>query len=300
MMNRVATSSAPMLMLANIQLAGKSLLTAQEQLTTGKRINRVSDDPASALLALGQRATLRRSEQLSRNLDEARSWTDSNDTALSDVNTQLSRARALLVQANSGSADPAARAAIATDLRSIRTALLQTANTTVDGRAIFAGNSAATNAYDASGTYQGDLGAVQVPIASAVSIQVNKTGPDVFGTANPLDPTNGDVFQLLDSLANAVQTGNSTAIGAGLGQIDAATNRVSIAQVDVGGKAKQIDDLGAQLDDSKVSLKTSIGKAEDIDFAEAVINEKTREAAYQAALQATAKVVQPSLLDFLR
>ena len=80
----------------------------------------------------------------------------------------------------------------------------------------------------------------------------------------------------------------------------AASTRVATAQVQLGSRASQLEDLVNSLEDSKVSLKSGISNKENIDFAEAVINMKTREAAYQAAIQATAKVIQPSLMDFLR
>lgn len=300
MITRVATSAAPRTMLNNLQIAGRGLLTAQEQLTTGKRINRMSDSPADAVSALAQRASMRRLQQFGRNALEANSWLAAGDSALSSVSDRLSSARSLLVQANSAASDSTSRAAIAGEIRALRGSIIQAANTSLEGRQIFAGTSTASTAYGTTGTYQGDLGAVRIPVGDGVTVTVNQTGPAVFGTFNATDPTDGDVFQLLESLAVAVETGATAAIGTGLTLIDAAATRVANAQVKVGTTARQVEDLSATIEDSLVALQERNSATENVDLAEAVIAVKTREAAYQAALQATAKVIQPSLLDFLR
>ncbi|MFN8051669.1 MAG: flagellar hook-associated protein FlgL [Acidimicrobiales bacterium] len=300
MMSRVATNSGARMMLGNLQTTGRSLMTAQEQATTGKRINRMSDNPADAVNILGQKAVLRRLEQYARNSDEASSWLSSGDAALSSVNDRMASARALLVQANSAASDPTSRAAIAGQIRSLRDSLIQVANTQRDGRPLFGGTAAVSAAYDSSGNYLGDNGAVSLPVAAGVTLQVNQSGTAVFGTHNNTDPTSGDVFQLLTSLANSIEAGDTTAMGAGLGQIDTATQRVALAQVNIGSRSSQLEDLTNSLQDDQVRVKQGISAKEDIDLAETIVNLKTQEAAYQAALQATAKVIQPTLLDFLR
>lgn len=299
MINRIATLAGPRTMLQSIQGANRQLMQAQEQVATGRRINRVSDNPADAVSSLNQRATLRRMEQFSRNAEEARAWFDAGDAALSDVSDRLTNVRSLLVQANSGANDATSRAALANQIRAVRESILMAANSERGGRPLFAGNVGGAIAYDTNGQYVGDAGAVVLPITGGVSLRVNGTGPEIFGTNNA-DPLQGDLFQLLDSLATSVESGDSAAIGAGLGLIDGATKRVAAAQVQLGSRASQVEDLSNSLEDGKVALKAGISNKENVDFAESIINLKTREAAYQAAIQATAKVIQPSLMDFLR
>lgn len=299
-MTRLTTSAGARQANYDLQRAMRTMNDLQRQLTSGRRLERVSDAPADAVSSLAQRAELRRVEQYGRNAERATSWVRSADAALSSVDDQLTAVRSLLVQANSGAADATARAGIATQIRAIRTALLDTANTQVEGRPIFAGTVAGAKAYDSSATYVGDAGAVDIPVSPNVSMQVNVSGTTVFGTANLLDPTQGDVFQVLESIATSVQSGDTTAMGAGLGLIDTAAQRVAQSQVVLGARGAQLESLELANVDASTNLKAGISRLEDVDLAEALIGLRTREAAYQAALQATAKVVQPSLLDFLR
>lgn len=300
MINRVASSAGSRTMLNTLQWSSRNLLRAQTEATTGRRIMKMSDAPADGVGAMNQRANIRRLEQFSRNATEAQSWLDTADGALSDVSDRLSSVRSLLVQANSPSADSTSRNAIAGEIRAIRATILQSANTSRNGRPLFAGNAGGAQAYDSSGNYLGDAGTVNLPVGTGVTLQVNRTGPDVFGTADPGNPLNGDLFQLLDSLANSVAAGDSSAIGAGITLVDSATRRVNDAQVVVGSRAKQLEDLVATLEDSKVAAKEALSRLENVDTIEAIVNLKTKEAAYQAAVQVTAKVIQPTLLDFLR
>ena len=206
MITRIASLSGARTMLQSIQNANSELFRAQEQVTTGRRINRVSDNPADAVSSLNQRATLRRLEQYTRNAEEATSWFDAGDAALADVSDRLAGVRATLVQANSAANDVTSRAALANQIRAQRESILLAANSERGGRPLFAGNVGGAVAYDANGVYQGDNGAVNLPITGGVTLQVNRTGPDIFGTNNPSDPTQGDLFQLLGALATAVET----------------------------------------------------------------------------------------------
>lgn len=299
MIGRVATNSGARMMMGNLQTSGRNLLQAQEHATTGKRLIRMSDNPGEAVSVLSRRAELRRLDQFSRNASEAQSWLSSADAALSTVSDRLSNARTLLVQANSGSSDAASRAAVANELRSLRDSIIQTANTVREGRPLFAGTSTAQPAYDAAGVYAGDTSKVTIPVAPGMSLAVNASGPEVFGTTNA-DPMAGDVFQLLTALATAVENGDSPTIGAGIAAVDVASRRVSVAQVGLGSRSSQLEDLASTMEDSKVSVRQAISAKEDIDLAESIVALKQQEVAYQAALQATARVIQPSLLDFLR
>lgn len=300
MLTRQVSSSSARQANFDLQRAMRSISDIQRQLTSGRRIDRVSDGPADAVSALAQRAELRRTEQFTRNLERATTWVRTGDAALASVADQLETARSLAIQANSASVDATARAGLAQQIRSIRSALLDTANTQLEGRPIFAGNAAGTGAYDTTGAFVGDTGVVNVPVSPSVGVQVNLSGPTVFGTAHPTDPTLGDLFQALEYAATAVENGDNAGMGAAIGLIDTATRRVAQAQVVLGARGAQLESLEQANLSSSINLRSGISKLEDVDLAEAVIALRSRESAYQAALQATARVVQPSLLDFLR
>jgi flagellar hook-associated protein 3 FlgL len=299
-MNRIATFSTAPAMLLDVFAAQRSLSDVQRQIASGKRLQKGSDGPAEVVTTLDHRARLARSEQLERNADQARQWLGGADLATQTVIGRLTEVRSLLVQARSGAVDDRGREAIANQIRDIRTSLLESANTMVMGRPLFGGTTSGDQAYDASGAYIGDTGEVTMPVSVGVTMSVSRTGPQVFGTHDPLDPMAGDLFQQLDALATAVAANDGATVGAGVTVLDTAMDRVEVIQVELGARMVQIDDLrssAAVIDDQ---LRSAVSELEDVDLAEAAIQLKSREAAYQAALAVTARVVQQSLLDFLR
>ena len=304
-MNRVTTSSSARTMMANINAKARTLATAQERIASGKQVQKPSDGPAQVLSALDYRSQLRRNEQLGRNALDARSWLDSADSALTHTVERLSQARTLVIGGVNGSADPQSRAAYAAEIRAIREELLQTANTQYLGRPIFSGTEDVTTAYADDGTYLGNAGHVERNVAPGVSIRVNRTGPEVYGAAIDIsdpsnDPLDGNVFQVLEAIAGALESGDLDTAQRGITAIIDSTDRVEQAQVEMGARSKQIEEIGFRNAEIDIELKFALAEVEDVDVAEALIEVRVQEMAYQAALQVTSKVIQPTLLDFLR
>ena len=105
---------------------------------------------------------------------------------------------------------------------------------------------------------------------------------------------------MLTSLSASVASNNTTAVANGLNSLDAASTRVQGVQVELGSRLNQVEDLRNAATGLDNELTSFVSSLEDIDYAEAFIALKSQEASYQAALQVTAKIIQPSLLDFLR
>jgi flagellar hook-associated protein 3 FlgL len=302
MTDRVTTMSSARGTLADIMAAERALGEVRSRISSGKELQRASDGPARALAALDQRQALRRSEQFGRNAADARTWLTIADSALTGAVETVSHVRTLVVQGRNASADPGARAALAAEVRAARENLLQQANTTHLGRPIFAGTAATTAAYDATGAYVGDGGTVQRTIAPSVTVQVNRTGPAVFGAATtpPAAPIDGDVFQLLDAIATALDSGDLSALGSGLDRLAAAAHRLETAQVELGARSRQVEDVMSRSEVIDLDRRHALSELEDVDIAQALIDARAREFNHQAALSVSGRLLNSSLLDFLR
>jgi flagellar hook-associated protein 3 FlgL len=303
-MNRVTATTGSRLSLANIQNAAKRLHQAQEEISSGKQVRKPSDGPAQVLSALDYRAQLRRTEQLQRNILDARSWLDNADSSLTHAVEQLTRAKTLVVGGVNGSADEGSRYAYAAELDTIAEGLVQTANTQHLGRPIFGGTSGSPIAYDDEGSFQGDMGEVRRSIAPGIDIRVNRSGPEVFGEEADVldgdDPLDGNVFQMIRAVAQALRDGDMDRAQTGLQKIDAAIETMGKAQVELGSRAKQVEEVGQRNQEVTIELKYALAEVEDTDMVEAIIALQAQELAYQGALAVSAKVIQPTLLDFLR
>jgi flagellar hook-associated protein 3 FlgL len=273
---------------------------AERSLSTGRRIDQPSDDPAVSTQLMRHTTRLRRIDQFSRNSATARLWIDGADAALQAAANQLGRAKTLAVQAGNDTMGPVERAAIAADIRAIADGLRTIANTKVSGRAIFAGTADATNAYDGAESYLGDARTVELDIDTAETVVIGLPGPEVFGGTNPTDPMNGTAFEALRALADAVEAADTVLIRDGIEAVDSATARVGAGQGRVGATSRQLDAAEFRHGGERLEVGNTVSKLGDTDMAEAIIRLRSAEAGYQATLSATARALSTSLLDFLR
>jgi flagellar hook-associated protein 3 FlgL len=280
--------------LTSMQSGLGRLANSQEKLTTGRNINRPSDSPTGTNDAMRLRAALAVGDQQSRNAQDGKSWLDHADSTLSSMLGSVTRARDLLVQgASTGSAGPDAREALANELTQIRSGLVDEANTQHLGRPLFGGTTSGKVAYADDGTYLGDANAVQRTVGDGVTVAVNTTGPAAFSTGGD------DLFKVIDDAVTALRS-NPAAVSGMLDRLDAVSGQMRTALADVGSRANRVDAASNALAARALDNKASLSDVEDVDMAQAIMDVQVQQVAYQSALGATARVIQPSLMDFLR
>jgi flagellar hook-associated protein 3 FlgL len=271
----------------------KKLTDLQDEASSLKRLRRPSDAPADVVSAMGLRADIGRNDQISRNIDDASAWLGTADNALQSAVTQLQRVHDLIIQARNTSTDATSRATIASQIDSIKSQIIGIANTQYAGRAIFAGTASGAAAYAPDGTYVGVSSPVERTIAPGQRVQVNVNGDEVFG------PPGNDLFTLLGQISDAVRTDPSK-LDALSTTFDSATNTVQTSLAEVGARFQRVSAMQSQNSSDAVTMKKNLSNIEDADIAQVMMNLQTQQVAYQAALQATARAIQPSLADFLR
>lgn len=268
----------------------------QEQLTTGRVINRPSDDPTAATSAMRIRTSVAAQRQYARNANDATAWLNQIDATFSSMTSQVRRARDVALQgANDGAMGPTAREALATEVDQIREGLITTANATYLGRPVFGGVTGGTAAYAADGTWVGVTGdGVVRSVADGVKIRVDVEGPQAFGT-------DGDsLFDHLDALSTALRSGDTAGVTTAIDRLTADSARITDVQSSVGARSNRVDQAQKAAGDLELSLTSSLSEIENTDLPKATVDLQLQEVAYQAALAATSRVMQPSLLDFLR
>jgi flagellar hook-associated protein 3 FlgL len=272
----------------------------QQQLTSGKVVSRPSDSPTAVNRSLQIRKDQAATAQYARNISDAQSWMETTDTALTSMVAQVRRVRDLTVQAaNDGAMTTEARTAVSAEVAALRDSLLGLANENVDGRPVFGGATSGSRAYQADGTWVG-VGSADgtgvVPIKRRISndeqVRIDTTGPEAFG------PPGSDLFAVVGKIAADVGAG--IAVQDGLTDLDAAIDRLLTAASTVGARAARIDNAAQVNTDRSLALSKQLANVEDVDLPKTIMQLQFQQTGYQAALQATAQVIQPSLADFLR
>ncbi|MEM9656036.1 MAG: flagellar hook-associated protein FlgL, partial [Actinomycetota bacterium] len=255
---------------------------AETIISSGRRIDQASDDPATAAQLMRHDIRLQRLGQYQRNNGRARLWVDGADAALQAVSNNLARAKTIAVQAGNDTLGAAENQALATDIRAIAAEIRTSANAKASGRALFTGTSDAVDAYDGTNAYQGDTGTVELSIDKNETIRVGTSGPEAFGTSNPGDPYNGSVFEMLNELADSIEAEDNVAVRAGIEAVDAAADRIGSVLGKVGALSQQLDAAEARHSGEKLSVENNVSKLRDTDLADAMIRLRSAEAGYQA------------------
>jgi len=279
-----------------MQTSLSRLARLQEQISTGRVLNRPSDSPTDTTSAMRIRSTLAEVKQYGRNAADGNGWLSIVDAALTGANNQVMRARDLALQgANQGTAGQAVRDALAAEVEQIRDGLIGIANSDFLGRPVFGGVTAGPNAYDpATGAYVGTPGAVNRTVGEGAPVRVDVDGNTAFGS------TGDSVFDHLAALATALRTGDQATISASIASLEVDRDRITTTQAEAGSRQNRVQAAIHNAADDELRLRTSLSEVENADLPKAIVDLQLQEVAYQAALGATARVMQPSLLDFLR
>jgi flagellar hook-associated protein 3 FlgL len=277
----------------NLQVNLSQMQRLQEQLSSGKLITKPSDSPTGTVSALKLRADLRRGEQLERIANDSIAWRSAAASTMFEGLSVLNRARDLVLQGMNASSDVVAREALAVEIEGLREHMLGVANTKHLGRPLFGGTSSNVDAFAADGTYQGDAGAIERTVMDGLTVQVNVTGSQVFG------PDGINIFDVMQSMVDNLRN-DPAALGADLDALDDRAVAFRSAHSQVGARHNQVEAMRERTESARLNSENALAQVESIDLPATIMELKLQEVAYQAALSATARVIQPSLLDFLR
>jgi flagellar hook-associated protein 3 FlgL len=298
MIGRITNQMTASMTLANLNRAMDRLNTSQQELSSGKKINQPSDDPYGTTLSLQMRSQLSQLDTYSKNVDDGTAWAQAATTSLSQVDSMVQRIRELTVQAANGSNSASDDQAAAAEVNQLIDAIKQNANAQYNGQYIFSGTSTQTAPYQSGSndTYQGGTGAITRAIGPGASIQINADISQVLGSAGG----DGKLLDTLRTIASDMQSGNSGALGADISKLD--TNFSTLTQVEahVGAVSDQLQMASSRLEALRVNDTQVLSNTEDADMAQTEIDFSTQQAALQAALQAGARIVQTSLMNFLQ
>ena len=307
---RITQRTVSSTMLGGLQANLGKMQKIQEQLSTGRQVNRPSDSPVKTVEALQYRSNIKRAEQYVSNAEDGLARLGTADAALTDALDLLGRARVLVLQGLDDASNAEGRAALAAEIKALRDGLVGVANTRYLDRPLFAGNKLTPDAFDrATGQYVGEtrlpsdpaaVGQVLRSVGPGTDVQVNVLGPSVFGDNGSDD----QLFAVLDEIAAAlVSTDAATRharLDGGLVKLDRAVDRVVSALGEIGARANRLATVKGTAEADLDNLTNSLSEVESADLPKTIVELQMQEVAYKAALGATARVIQPSLLDFLR
>lgn len=297
--------------ITNLQQRQQELSTAQDQLTSGKRINAASDDPTAAARAERALASISRSDADQRAVQASRNAMTLAESSLGNAIDLMQTARETMVAAGNGTYSQTERDALAANLREIRKQLVSIANQPDGGGGFIFGGKGSTNApftEDPSTTpssvvFNGTAGEVLAASTEQVNLTVN--GQKVWMEINRDLPAGGNeqfsIFKAIDDTITGLEAGTNIpdTVKTGLSRIDRALGQFQTARSQAGETLNRLDGIESRLADNKLAAQTEKSNAEDLDMLDAISQFQNKQNGYQAALQSYASVQKMSLFQYI-
>lgn len=301
----------------------------QKQNASLKRINTPSDDPSGTAKLMSIRNDNLDNTQFEKNSNLAKTFLNYTDSSLEELTNIVVRAKELaLGQASSAANGQESRLMVAEEIRNLMNDMNGIANRRLGDRYIFSGYKTTQQPFDADGKYSGDDGKIMVEVQKDVFIGMNMPGREVFLGPNKVDPRapssidgvqqepnavtpelamqqaaarpGDDIFRTMDALRVGLMTNDVDAIRATLEPLDKIRDRVITARAQVGSRVQGIDNAVTNMSRSNVFNAELQSSIEDTDLIQVVSDLAREETVLRASLQASQKLVQPTLLDFLK
>lgn len=294
---RVTTTMLISTVLLGLEDRLTQMAKRQEELSSGRRLNRPSDDPGGVVSALRFRARLAEDAQYKQNTDDAIAWLNTTDAALRETVGTLQRVREIAVAGANQTLPADSLEALAKEVAQLKGHLGDVANANYAGRFIFAGVKTTTPPYDpGTGTWNGTSDVFEYEIGPGVTVPVNIDGQAVFDSA-----TLPKVFEVLGNLITNLENNDAASISnTRLAEIDQSIDNILAVLAEVGARVNRLEMGKNRMETTDVTLKNLLAQVEDTDMAQAIMDLKNQENVYRATLSVGARIIQPSLVDFLR
>lgn len=281
--NKVLTNN----FLGNLRNNLNNMQKYQNQLSSGKEVSRPSDDPFRVARTMELKANINANERYAKNIEEGIGWLNSTDTALGQIGDAMQTIYEKTVAGGNGAYSDDERNALKVHIQQLKEQIIEVGNASYDGRYIFGGDKTNIPPFKADGTYQGSNNGLLREFSQGVTLDIGTTG-------NQFE----ELFSKLDGIISDLDQNNSPS-GRISGLKESIENVLKL-RAEAGARSHRLEAMMTKNEDETFNMTSLLAKTYDIDVAEKVMEYKVMESVYNASLQTGAKILQPSLLDFLR
>jgi flagellar hook-associated protein 3 FlgL len=299
---RVTTNMAVSNLVRNLDRSYSRMVKFQQELSSGSRLNTLSDDPAAVERSLALRTELRNMEQFQKNIDDGTGWLELSESNLSELEVLFVEARGLAVQGANDTYDSQQRGAVADQIDQFLEHAVSLSESRYRGRYIFAGTETSDAPYEAVRDQDGRIlslspkgdttGTIEREVSDGIIQQVNTPGGEVFeGSLN--------AFDVLLDLRDALDANEVTEVRASLTQLTDMRERISSVRGVIGARVNRMELTRNVLDRVSVEMTSILSEDEDVDLTATIVNLQQEQDVFQAALASGASIIPQSLMDFI-
>lgn len=302
---RITNSMLAQNLLRNLETAQNGMENIQNQLSTGYRINQPSDDPVGTENAMQLQSTISSVTQWQANANSALDFMKTTSSTLDGITSMVQRVRELAVQGASDTLSASDRTAIASEVDQIAGQIQITANAQSGDQYIFAGTNNAKPPFASGQIWAGNSEPVYFQLGNNLSIDTSANGDQVFnhpttGGEGLLSGSQSGNGGILADLSTALKSNDQSKINAALSVLDANINNITSLSSDLGARINRVNSLQQQLSNTSANLQQNLSGIRDTDMAQAITQFTQMQNTYNSSLAVGAKIIEPSLVDFLK
>jgi flagellar hook-associated protein 3 FlgL len=286
----------------NLTINIRNMEKSQMQLATGRRINKPSDDPTGIVDSLRFKTRIKENQQFQENVKDAVSWLETTESALNNLSKILNRVYELTTYGANGSLATEDRSALADEVGQLINEVESIANTAYGDRYVFGGSNTTEPPYDKNAgvwNAKANNDAIKFEIGVGIEIPVNLTADDVF-QKDASDP-NKRLLQTLKDIYDHLRGDNTVALGSSdIERIKNNINQVLSSRAQVGARINRLEMTANRLAEQELNFTGLQSEIEGADPAKVIMDLKNQENVYRSALAVGARVMMPTLMDFIR
>ena len=275
---------------ANMAKQSSQLIETQLKLTSGKRINKPSDDPSGIGKVLGYRSTISTIGQYRDNITEAQTRVKYTETIMGQIYDLLHEAKDIAANPGVDNKD-----ILVETVNDIRNQALGLANSKYGNDYLFSGHRTDIPAFDsATFAYNGDSGSLKIMVGEGLSVKLEADGSQMFTEGGD------NLFQVIDDLGATLAADDPVAIQAAVNPLERIDDQLQIARSGLASDYRRLEttnDFWASFGNAVETMRQGV---EDADIAQTAVDMQVQQTAYEVLLATSARVIQPSLMDFLR
>ena len=292
---RITQSMLSNNMLRHLMDSQQKLDKHLEQLYTGRKINFPSDDPVIAMKGIAYRTEVSEIDQFKRNTGEVRTWMDNSDAALDKATQAMHRLYELSIQASNSTYEQDELNSIKEEVMQLEKHLVDIANTQVSGKYIFNGINTTEPPITFGNNNEINIdtrdGSIDIEVFKGTYVQANVDATELFDE---------DFFENISGFIEALEDPENSDFNEIIQGLDQNTSQILDSRASLGARMNRLDLIENRLDEQEVIAKQTMAENENIHFEEAITALITQETLHRAALAAGSRMMQPTLIDFLR
>ena len=282
------------------------------QLDSGKQINRVSDDPHKAIKIMNLNNEIKYTEKYNQNIDEIAGWMNNTDATLAEVGNTLGEIKINLLKVGNGTYSDEEMKAIHAELNEKIKELAESLNTSHGGRHMFCG----TEVDEVPVSFEEKDGVVtlklnpavnnkdlKAEISDGITMDYNVSAKEIFENdgKNYLDQIN-NLSKLMNDISNGkdVEKNKKELLGTVKDDIDKLFNHTVDTRTTFGVRVNTAEKIKDFNDDNILNMKGVLSLDQDVDHVNKFIELKSAEMLYNISIQVGSKLIQPSVMDYLR